>query len=115
MEGKIMADEKQPEVEQSIDVTLAPSDEIIPNRVYSNYVQVAQTPHDYSLRFCDATPIYDTEKVAENNGIFPIPVVAEIIIPLEVMPSLITTLQAQYEKRLKLSKKDPSDENAVQE
>ncbi|MBW2708091.1 MAG: hypothetical protein JRD04_02210 [Deltaproteobacteria bacterium] len=110
-----MADEKQPEVEQSIDVTLAPSDDIIPHRVYSNYVQVTQTPHDYSLRFCDATPIYDVEKVAENDGVFPIPVVAEIVIPLEVMPSLIKTLQAQYEKRLKISKGEQRNENAVQE
>jgi len=65
---------------KGIKVNLIPSDELLPNRLYANYVQVGQSPYDFTLRFCDATPVSDLRKVIENKGGHEIPVVAEIAI-----------------------------------
>ena len=81
---------------KDIEVILTPSDELSPNRLHANYVQVAQSPHDFTLRFCDAIPIWDLKKVVENEGIHKIPLVAEIAIPFNLMPSLIEALQTQH-------------------
>ena len=112
-----MAEEKQeelvtiPDPNETLEVTVIPSDAIVSKRIYSNFVMVTQSPHDFSLRFCDAPPIYDIDKVV-NNGIHPAPIVAEIIIPFNVMPNLIKVLQTQYEKHLKVSKGDDSEEDS---
>ena len=83
---------------KSVKINLVPSDELLPSRLYANYVQVGQSPYDFSLRFCDVTPISDLKKVIKNEGIHEIPVVAEIAIPFDVMPPLIKALQEQYKK-----------------
>ena len=89
---------KPTKADKGVEVNLIPSDEIVSNRVYANYVQVAQSPYDFSLRFCDATPISNIEKVIQGGGAYEIPVVAEIAIPFDVMPALIKVLQEQYKK-----------------
>jgi len=89
---------KATKADKSIKVTMIPSDELMPNRLYSNFVQVTQSPHDFTLRFCDVTPILDVKKVIEDKGVHKIPLVAEIAIPFDLMPNLIKTLQTQYEK-----------------
>ena len=89
---------KATKTDKSIEVTMMPSDELIPNRLYSNFVQVTQSPHDFTLQFCDAIPILDVKKVVEDEGVHKIPLVAEIAIPFDLMPDLIKTLQVQYKK-----------------
>lgn len=114
-----MAEEKQekqiktPDPNETLEVTLMPSDAIVSKRIYSNFVMVTHSPHDFSLRFCDASPIYDIDKVAANNSIHPAPVVAEIVIPFDVMPNLIKVMQTQYEKYLKGSKGDEDEDEEV--
>jgi len=97
---------KATEKDKGIEITLIPSDNLMSNRLYSNYVQVNQSPFDFSLRFCDAPAIYDMDEVIKNKGAFQIPVVAEIVVPLEIMPRLIDALKKEYEKYLELSKGD---------
>ena len=82
---------------KGIEVDLVPSDEIIPSRLYANYVRVSQSPYDCSLEFCDATPILDVKK-AIDEGIHKIAVVADIVIPFSLMPGLIKALQTEHEK-----------------
>ncbi len=83
---------------KGIKVDLIPSDELLPSRLYANYVQVGQSPYDFTLRFCDATPISDLKKIVADKGIHKIPLVAEIAIPFDLMPGLIKALQIQYKK-----------------
>lgn len=83
---------------KGVEVKLLPNEDIIENRIYSNYVDVIRSPYDFTLRFCDATPVRDIKKLKENNNEHQIPIVAEIAIPLEIMPALIKALQSQYKK-----------------
>jgi hypothetical protein len=80
---------------KSIEVDLVPKREIPPSRIYSNFAHVSQTPFDFSIKFCDATPIPagDNTKGKRRHEI---PIVAEIVIPFGLMPGLINALQTQY-------------------
>lgn len=84
--------------DEGVEVTVVPSDDLISNRQYSNFVQVAHSPYDFTLRFCDAPPMYNPENIVKNKDVFPVPIVAEIAIPVDLMPNLIKTLQIQYDK-----------------
>jgi hypothetical protein len=42
--------------------------------------------------------MYDPKGIVSNKGVFPVPVVAEIVVPVDLMPNLIKTLQIQYDK-----------------
>ncbi|MBT3185747.1 MAG: DUF3467 domain-containing protein [Nitrospina sp.] len=97
-----MPEEKQTKEQETngIEVNLIPNNQISTNRVYSNYVQIARSPYDFTLRFCDAGPISNTKEIIDNNGNFNVPVVAEIAIPLNMMPNLIKALKSQLEKHL---------------
>lgn len=81
-----------------IEINLQPTRDIPVTRLYSNHIEVSQSPHDFTLKFCDATPIVDIDEVAKNNYILKIPVVSEIIIPFHVMEPLINVLAEQHEK-----------------
>lgn len=87
---------KVKKAKKGVEVNLIPSDEIVSNRVYANYVQVSNSPFDVTLRFCDVPPISNIEKVVQDGGAYEIPVVAEIAIPFDVMPALIKILQDQH-------------------
>ena len=86
---------KSTKAPEGIKVTLEPNENILPRRIYSNYIQVAQTPYDFSLKFCDAIPLLGGNN-AEGKVIHPIPIVAEIAIPFNLMPGFINALQTQY-------------------
>jgi len=96
--------------DKGVEVIMVPSNDLIPNRQYSNYVQVAQSPYDFTLRFCDAPPMYDPQDILDNKGVFPVPIVAEISIPFPLMPELIKTLQVQYEQHQKVLERAKSGE-----
>lgn len=86
-------------------VKLMPNENLDTNREYANYVAVSQTPYDFSLKFCDATPLHLTKEQIKNNNLeHQIPVVAEIAIPLKIVPGLISALKTEwniYKKRIK--------------
>jgi len=70
-------------------------------RIYSNYVAVQSTPFDFTLKFCDAIPMFEKPEssigVVENR----IPILAEIILPVTVFPNLIDAMNQQYQQYLK--------------
>ena len=86
---------KPTKVSKGIEVTLEPNETIPARRIYSNFIQVAQTPYDFSLKFCDAIPLLVSNN-AKGKVTHPIPIVAEIAIPFNLMPGFINALQIQY-------------------
>ena len=66
-------------------------------RYYSNHVSLHSTPLDFTLRFCEALPIYEKPKNIHGGKMeLKIPIKAEIVIPKEVFPALIKAMQEHY-------------------
>ncbi|MEA2109909.1 MAG: DUF3467 domain-containing protein [Pseudomonadota bacterium] len=85
-----MNKETKPEMRE---VKLVASKESKTGRVYANYVQVALSPYDMTLRFCDAPPGSDiTGKKKEME----IPTQCEVVIPIEVAGILANVLKSTY-------------------
>ncbi|MCD6584181.1 MAG: DUF3467 domain-containing protein [Desulfobacteraceae bacterium] len=87
---------KKPEEEKQIEIKMRPTLELSTTRIYSNFAEISHSPYDFTIRFCDATPITDYGKLEEAKGVHDIPVVAEIAVPHEVIPALINALTTQY-------------------
>jgi len=88
-----------------------PKFEMTHPRYYSNYVSIHSTPFDFTLRFCDAVPVYDKPK-SLKGGILEvkIPIKAEIVIPKDLLPDLIKTMQEHYERYVKIYAETIKDE-----
>ena len=95
--------EKTQNDKNKIEITLQPATDIPVSRLYSNHVEISQSPHDFTLKFCDATPIYSFKEFEKNKGIHKIPIVAEIAIPFHVMQPLIDALQKQFDQYKKIT------------
>lgn len=104
-----MAKKKAAE-EKTVPIQLAPDvkEERHPNRFYSNFIQVQHSPYDFTLRFCDATPIYDMDLVIKEGGNHRVPVIAEAVIPIEVFPLLIKAMTDKYKQYQDIYGKDPN-------
>jgi len=90
---------KNKEKSKAIEVKAVPDHSIISNRKYSNFVQVQNTLHDVTMRFCDITPIYNMpEFIKTGKNEHNIPVIAEITIPVNMVPNLIKALQQKYDE-----------------
>ena len=82
---------------QGIEVKLQPDKETPSNRIYSNYARVSRTPYDFNISFCDATPLTKDDDSFRENPVHKIPIVAEIVVPFNLVPGLINALQAQWD------------------
>lgn len=99
---KPAAKKKKPAAKKKeLPLELVPSLQSKTGRLYSNWVQVSHNPWDFTLRFCDAPPGADVDRLREGKTLI-LPTVAEIIIPVNLMPGLIEALQVNHEKYLKL-------------
>ena len=81
-----------------INFTIVPAEE--PNdtqpRTYSNFCSIAHTPFDFTLTFCEVMPLSEKDiKEAASEHIVRAPVRARIVLPPQVIPSLIAALQDQ--------------------
>jgi len=67
------------------------------NRIYSNYIEVAKTGTDLSIKFCDIRPPENKEEVNEvkKTGEIRVPIEAEMIIPLPVAADFLRALRLQ--------------------
>ncbi|MFH1573695.1 MAG: hypothetical protein ABIG68_06900 [Acidobacteriota bacterium] len=83
-------------------------------RIYANYVQASMSPIDCTLTFCDVIGPQSEEEALkmQKTGSLPAPVVAVLVIPLQVVDGLIGALQAQREKQS--GKEFPSAGGTVQ-
>jgi hypothetical protein len=78
-------------------------------RFYSNVVSIQSTPFDFTLRFCEALPIYKSTKEGQEIE-SKMPIKAEVVIPREVFPLLIEAMKDHYDKHIKAHGKENHDE-----
>ena len=72
-------------------------------RIYSNYVEVTKTPLDVSLKFCDLKPPANPEEIEKikKEKKVTIPVISEIVLPMEIAKAFLDALKSQLERKEK--------------
>ena len=79
---------------KQINSTIIPEDSGEQSRVYANFCAISHTPFDFTLAFCEVMPLSERDiKAAEAEHTVKAPVRAKIVVPLQVVPNLITALQ----------------------
>ena len=59
------------------------------------------------MRFSDITPIYDFKELeSAGTAEYKVPIVAEIVVPVNLVPSMIKALQQKYNEYQDTYKKD---------
>jgi hypothetical protein len=85
-----MADRKQ------INFTIIPDDTADLPRTYANFCAISHTPFDFTLAFCEVLPLSEKDiHNAEAEHVVRAPIRAKVVVPLQVVPNLITALQEQ--------------------
>ena len=86
-----MADEQR-----QINFTIVPAEGASPERTYANFCAVSHTPFDFTLPFCEVLPLseHDIKQVAQNH-VVQAPVRVRVVVPVQILPSLIGALQDQ--------------------
>ena len=83
----------QPERKQ-INFTIVPDEQPGEPRTYANFCAISHTPFDFTLTFCEVMPLSEKEvREAEADHVVRAPVRARVVIPVQFVPSLITSLQ----------------------
>lgn len=96
-----MADEKTGAKKvEKITVNIVPSLEPRLGRVYSNYVQVSHSPWDFTIRFGDAPPGGDVQRIRIENEII-IPNIVEVIVVPQLIPAIMKAMETSYNSYLK--------------
>ena len=79
---------------KQINFTIVPDDKGDSPRTYANFCAISHTPFDFTLAFCEVQPLSPKDiEAAESNHVVMAPVRAKIVLPLQVVPNLITALQ----------------------
>ncbi len=83
------------EQQKQINFTIVPDEEQAgPARIYANFCAIAHTPFDFTLTFCEVTPLSPRDiKNAETEHLVHAPVKARIVAPVQFIPNLIAALQ----------------------
>ena len=84
-----MSDRKQ------INFTIVPDEGTAgPDRTYANFCAIAHTPFDFTLTFCEVSPLSEREiREAEAEHTVRAPVRARLVMPVQFIPTLIAALQ----------------------
>jgi len=86
-----MADEHR-----QINFTIVPADTTAVDRTYANFCAVSHTPFDFTLTFCEVLPLSEHDiKQAAQNHVVQAPVRVRVVVPVQILPSLIGALQDQ--------------------
>jgi hypothetical protein len=79
---------------KQINFTIVPDDRDDLHRTYANFCAISHTPFDFTLAFCEVLPLSERDiQAAEADHVVRAPVRAKIVVPLQVVPNLITALQ----------------------
>ncbi len=79
---------------KQINFTIVPDESSDAPRTYANFCSVSHTPFDFTLTFCEVLPPSEKEvREAEAERRLRAPVRARIVVPLQFVPNLISTLQ----------------------
>jgi len=80
-------------------------------RLYANLALVQSTPFDFTIRFCDALPMYDIPEAPDGEIIEnKIPIVAEIVLPVGVFPNLIEAMTKHFNQYMQVYGEPKKDE-----
>lgn len=86
-----MADETR-----QINFTIVPADDNASPRTYANFCAVAHTPFDFTLTFCEVQPLSEQDvREAQQEHVVRAPVRTRVVLPVQLVPSLINALQEQ--------------------
>jgi hypothetical protein len=86
-----MADAPQ---RKQINFTILPDDSSTEQRTYANFCAIAHTPFDFTLSFCEVMPLSEKEiREAEADHIVRAPVRSRVVVPVQLVPSLVAALQ----------------------
>jgi uncharacterized protein DUF3467 len=81
---------------KQINFTIVPDDSTDAPRTYANFCAVNHTPFDFTVTFCEMTPLSEKDiRAAEAEHIVRAPVKARVVLPVQVLPNLIAALQEQ--------------------
>mgnify|MGYP001024859911 CR=1 FL=1 len=84
--------------QKQINFTIVPDEDSAgPPRIYVNFCAIAHTPFDFTLTFCDVTPLSQRDiRNAETEHVVRAPVRARIVAPVQLIPNLIAALQEHF-------------------
>jgi Protein of unknown function (DUF3467) len=83
-----MAEQKQ------INFTIVADEKTGPPRVYANFCAIAHTPFDFTLTFCEVTPLSEEDiGHAQTDHVVRAPVKVRVVAPVPFIPQLIAALQ----------------------
>ena len=83
-----MAEQKQ------INFTIVADEKTGPPRVYANFCAIAHTPFDFTLTFCEVTPLSEEDIAhAQTEHVVRAPVKVRVVAPVQFIPQLIAALQ----------------------
>jgi hypothetical protein len=82
------------EERKQINFTIVPEESGDSPRTYANFCAISHTPFDFTLTFCEVLPLSERDiREAEADHVVRAPVRARIVLPVQVMPTLITAMQ----------------------
>lgn len=82
------------EERKQINFTIVPEESGDSPRTYANFCAISHTPFDFTLTFCEVLPLSEKDiREAEADHLVRAPVRARIVLPVQVMPTLITAMQ----------------------
>ena len=85
------------EEKKQVNFTIVPDDEGKAPRVYSNFCAIHHSPFDFTLTFCDMQPLTEREvQSAQSSGTVKAPVTARMVVPVQMVPGLISALQENF-------------------
>ena len=85
------------EQKKSVDFTVVPDDETSAPRIYSNFCAIQNSPFDFTLTFCEMLPMGAREiEQAQTSHIVKAPVKARLVVPVQMVPGLVSALQENY-------------------
>jgi hypothetical protein len=79
---------------KQINFTIVPDDSADVPRTYANFCAISHTPFDFTLSFCEVLPLSEKDiQAAESQHVVRAPIRAKVVVPLQVVPNLISALQ----------------------
>ena len=79
---------------KQVNFTIVADDPGAHPRTYANFCAVSHTPFDFTLTFCEVLPLSERDiQAAEENPVLKAPVRAQLVVPVQFIPSLVAALQ----------------------
>jgi len=82
---------------KSVNFTVVPDESTTVPRIYSNFCSIQNSPFDFTLTFCEMLPMGTREiEQAQTSHVVKAPVRARLVVPVQMVPGLVTALQENY-------------------